>query len=143
MSRLTKLFWVCLGFGLLVLIRVFEADLFYDPLLLFFKTDHTTAPLPDLNIASVMAHTLIRFLLNTAISLGILWVLFQKWEVVKFSAILYAIAGVVLGVVFLLLLHNSEAGAHITLFYVRRFLIQPLFLFLLAPAFYVQHRQLN
>jgi exosortase F-associated protein len=43
-------------------------------------------------------------------------------------------------IVFVFLLESSAAGEHMALFYVRRFLIQPLFLLLLLPAFYFHKR---
>ena len=43
-------------------------------------------------------------------------------------------------IAFVLLLNTSADGDHMALFYVRRFLIQPLFLLLLLPAFYFHKR---
>ena len=141
MKRFTTILFVSIGVGVLILIRAFEDQLFYDPLLDFFKTDHTILPLPALEKGKLLLHVLFRFLLNTGVSLAILWLLFRKKEIVLFSTIIYAISFIVLGVLFWILLSTSEAGDHMFLFYARRFLIQPLFLFLLAPAFYVQHIQ--
>ena len=125
-------------FGLLVLVRSFAADLFYDPLIEFFKTTHSTDVLPDMNTAKLMLHTALRFLLNTVVSLGILWVIFKRVDVLKVSILLYACVFILLMLFFWILLGSDEAGGHMALFYVRRFLIQPLFLLLLIPAFYFQ-----
>ncbi|PKA82493.1 exosortase F-associated protein [Ulvibacter sp. MAR_2010_11] len=125
---------------LLVLIRMFEETLFYNPLLYFFKTNHSTQPLPEFDTYKLLANVSLRFLLNTLLSLAILWTVFKEKEVVKLSAILYAFLFVVLIAIFTFLLFNSEAGEHLTLFYVRRFLIQPLFLLILLPAFYFQKK---
>lgn len=138
MSKSLKIFLVFVGLVLLVLVRLFEESLFYDPLLKFFKTDHTTQPLPDFETGKLIGFTLLRYLINGVISIGILWVIFQKKGVVKFSAFLYGILLLLLTTVFYILLNTSEAGQHLPLFYVRRFLIQPLFLILFAPAFYMQ-----
>ncbi|HIB49457.1 MAG TPA: exosortase F system-associated protein [Flavobacteriaceae bacterium] len=143
MNNALKILLIIIGIALLVLIRAFETDLFYDPLLAFFKTDHTTMALPELDKLKTLVHVLFRFLLNTGVSIGILWVLFQNRGVVLFSLVLYGILALVLGILLYVLLHISEAGEHMLLFYVRRFLIQPLPLFLLVPAFYVQQRQKN
>ena len=120
----------------LVAVRMFEDSLFYDPLTLFFKTDHTTETLPGYNTTKLLLHTVFRFLLNTLLSLAILWVAFKNAEVIKLSVFLYAIAFVLLFGLFWYFLSTSEAGNHMALFYVRRFLIQPLFLLVLLPAFY-------
>ena len=139
MKKMQKILIAGLGIVLLMLVRTYEDSLFYDPLLVFFETDHTTMELPAFEEWKLLLHVLYRFLLNTAISIAILWVLFRNKEVIVFSTILYAIVLIVLGVLFYVLLHTSEAGDYMFLFYVRRFLIQPLLLFLLAPAFYMAH----
>lgn len=130
---------VLLLMSVFLLIRYFESSLFYDPLLAFFKTDHTTAPLPEVSFWKLILFTGVRFLLNSLLSLLILWTVFRSVSVLHFSAILYGIAFLVLLMLFAFLLQTSEAGNHLALFYVRRFLIQPLLLLLLLPAFYA-HR---
>ncbi|WP_432411785.1 exosortase F system-associated membrane protein [Rasiella sp. SM2506] len=143
MSKSLKIVLVFLGLVLLVLVRLFEESLFYDPLLKFFKTDHTTQPLPDFEMGKLLGHTLLRYLINGVISIGILWVIFQKKGVVTFSVFLYGTLVILLITVFFILVNTSEAGPHLLLFYVRRFLIQPLFLLLLVPAFYMQRLTTN
>nr|WP_170134716.1 exosortase F system-associated protein [Marinirhabdus gelatinilytica] len=133
-----KFFLALLAFVLLVLVRLFEENLFYDPLLSFFKTDHTTEALPDLETGKLLLHTFFRYVINGVLSIFILWILFQKKGAVKFSIVLYSILFVSLFIVFFILLKSSQPGEHLALFYVRRFLIQPLLLLLLLPAFYVQ-----
>tara|TARA_A100000171_G_scaffold47762_1_gene54249 strand:- start:36473 stop:36907 length:435 start_codon:yes stop_codon:yes gene_type:complete len=138
MSKGLKISFLLVGLLFLVLIRLYEETLFYDPLLNFFKTDHTTQPLPDFETGKLLANVFLRFLLNGMISIGIIWVIFQRKGVVKFSILLYLVILVMLITAFFILLNTSEAGEYFPLFYVRRFLIQPLLLFLLVPAFYLQ-----
>lgn len=128
-------------FSLLVAIRFYESVLFYDPLLLFFKTSHSTEALPKLELVKLVLHTTFRFLLNTGISLLILWVLFRDKGIIRVSAILYLLLFSILMILFVILLDTSAAGEHMILFYVRRFLIQPLFLLILIPAFYFQRKK--
>jgi exosortase F-associated protein len=136
MSKALKItLFVLLILGL-VLVRMFEDSMFYDPLTSFFKTDHTTEALPKFETAKLLLHTAFRFLLNTLLSLAVLWVAFRNSEVIKLSLFLYAIAFILLFGLFWYFLATSEAGNHMALFYVRRFLIQPLFLLVLLPAFY-------
>ncbi len=125
----------------LVAVRMFEEQLFYDPLLDFFKTDHSTQSLPEMQTGKLLLHVLLRFLLNMALSLVVLWVVFKDRDVIKMSVFLYGVLFVVLGLVFWYLIATSEGTGHMTLFYVRRFLIQPLFLLILLPAFYFQKRR--
>lgn len=123
----------------LVLIRTFEDTLFYDPLLEFFKNDYKTMPLPVMDNFALQTGIALRFLMNTLISLAIIWLLFKDKEILKLSTLLYGILFAVLFMAFSLILFNSgETGGHLVLFYVRRFLIQPLFLLILLPAFYFQ-----
>lgn len=122
----------------LISIRLFENVLFYDPLLAFFKTDHSTSILPVLNRFEVTINVLLRYAANTILSLAILWLVFKNKEILKLSTILYITIGIVVLIVFYILLGVSEKGDHMLLFYVRRFLIQPLLLLILLPAFYFQ-----
>jgi len=62
---------------LLVLIRHFEASLFYDPLLLFFEQEYISCAIPQLDSIKLFANVALRFLMNTSLSLLILWVLFK------------------------------------------------------------------
>ncbi|WPY99053.1 exosortase F system-associated membrane protein [Christiangramia sp. OXR-203] len=121
---------------LLVAIRFFEDSLFYDPLIAFFRSDYLLGIIPPMNMAELMIHLSIRYALNSAISLGIIYIAFQNKSMLKFSVILYALLylGAVSAFIFLVL--NIEREHYLALFYVRRFLIHPLFLLILLPAFY-------
>lgn len=122
----------------LVTIRMFADILFYDPLILFFKTSHTVEPLPAFEMGKLLLNTIFRYALNMFLSLGILWFVFKNGEVLKIAILIYAVIFIVLLGSFYYLLNTSEAGQYLALFYVRRFLIQPLLLLLLLPAFYFQ-----
>ena len=124
-----------------MLIRHFEDSLFYDPLISFFKSDYSTHSIPALNYFKLIANITLRFGLNTILSLTILGLLFEDKGIVKLASILYAILFVVLIIGFTFLLFYSEGSNYFSLFYVRRFLIQPLFLLILIPAFYFQRKK--
>jgi exosortase F-associated protein len=141
MNRLLKITGIVLLFGLLILVRLFEADLFYDPLLVFFKQDYLYGKVPEVEFGKLMLHTAYRFWMNTLISLAILYVAFRDKDVIKFSLILYVLAFFLLFSWMSWLVTNASPESNYNiLFYVRRFLIQPLFVLLLLPAFYY-HRQ--
>ncbi|CDF78136.1 conserved hypothetical membrane protein [Formosa agariphila KMM 3901] len=127
----------------LVLIRAFEADLFYDPFLEFFKNDYLFLDAPIFNICKLIAFTSLRYFLNTVLSLGIIYFAFKNTDVLKFSAIFYGIAYVILILVFLVLVLDAKQDNYFILFNIRRFLIQPLLLLLLLPAFYYQKQIKN
>ena len=133
-----RLFLIGLALLGLILVRAFEDDLFYDPFLSFFKIDYQNKPLPDLNCYLLFVNLLLRYALNTFFSLIIIRLLFNERNLMIFSGYLFPVLFVVLVVVFFGTLHFSEEPDYLMLFYIRRFLIQPLFLVLFIPAFYYQ-----
>ena len=120
---------------LLVCIRLFQERLFYDPLLDYFKRSRTV--LPQYDSVKLFVGLLFRYLLNTALSLGILWFCFKDKSILKLTACLYVVFFIVLAAIFFIAL-ATDSPANMLLFYIRRFLIQPLLLILFVPAFYYQ-----
>ena len=133
--RLMQLLFLVL---LLILIRAFENQLFYDPFLDFFKKDFTKLRLPSFNSAQLFLGLLFRYTLNTAISLGIIYVLFKDLPMVKFAFVLYYFFFMILVVAFFYIVYFTRENHNWILFYIRRFLIQPIFLLLFVPGFYYQ-----
>jgi exosortase F-associated protein len=127
---------IFLLFGLLVLIRAFEHELFYDPYLLFFQSDYLQMDFPNREILKLTLYTSLRYVLNTFISLGIIYLFFKDKSIVKFSIVIYSMAYVVLIVFFLYFVIHPRQEDYYLFFNFRRFLIQPIFLMLLVPAFY-------
>lgn len=123
-------------FGLLILIRVFENELFYDPYLSFFKSDYLQIDSPNREVLKLTLYTTLRYVMNSGISLGIIFLFFRDRSIVKFSALIYLIAYVVLLIFFLYFVIHPRQEDYYLFFNFRRFLIQPIFLLLLVPAFY-------
>ncbi|MBV1923045.1 MAG: exosortase F system-associated protein [Flavobacteriaceae bacterium] len=140
MNKFRKILGVFICVILLILIRWFEDHLFYDPLIAFFKTDHTSQSLPDFEGLLLIGNIALRFILNTLLSLVILWLVFSEKGIIKVSVLLYSFLFLLLLLVFMYLLFYNNSESYLSLFYVRRFLIQPLFLLLLLPAFYFQKK---
>ncbi|WP_299553303.1 exosortase F system-associated protein [Seonamhaeicola sp.] len=136
MNRLTKYILLFVLFGLLVLIRGFEDVLFYDPYLVFFQNDYLYIDSPRREVAKLVAFTTFRYTLNTVISLAILYVVFKDKGIIKFSVLVYALAFVILIMIYLYFVVNPKQEDYYMFFNVRRFLIHPLILLLLLPAFY-------
>lgn len=124
--------------GLLVLVRAFENELFYDPFLDFFKKDFIKLRLPSFNTAQLFLGILFRFTLNTFISLGIIYILFKDVAMVKFAFVLCYFFFMILIVAFFYIVCFANANSNWVLFYIRRFLIQPIFVLLFVPGFYYQ-----
>ena len=122
--------------GLLVLIRFFEDSLFYDPYLQFFKNDYLYIDSPRRETLKLVLFTSLRFVLNTVISLGILYVIFKDKSVVKFASLIYIVAYLCLLIAFLYFVIDPKQEEYYLFFNIRRFLIQPLILVILLPAFY-------
>ena len=134
-----KLIKYIIIFGLVVLlalVRYFEDYLFYDPYLQFFENDYLYIDSPRREALKLTLFTTLRYVLNTVISLGILYVVFKDKSVVKFSVIIYGIAYLFLLAAFLYFVINPKQEEYYFFFNVRRFLIQPLILVVLLPAFY-------
>ena len=121
---------------LLVCIRLFEAKIFYDPFLDFFKTDFQNKELPNYDIFKLLLNLFLRYFLNTAISIGMLYILFKDKNITKLSLLLFVFLFIVLIILFFIEL--KFVNDYLLLFYTRRFLIQPIFLILFIPAFYYQ-----
>ena len=136
MNRFVKFILILILTGLLVAIRGFESDLFYDPLIRFFKTNHTTGTLPEFDTFKLLGNIGFRYFANTLLSLAILWVLFRETGIIKISIMIFVTFFVLLIVAYLYLLFYSNTADYVLLFYVRRFLIQPILLLILIPAFY-------
>lgn len=139
MGKLLKIFIILVLFMVLATVRFFEESLFYDPLLAYFKGGYLEEnQLPLLELWKLLGSISFRFWLNTVISLVVLYVAFEEIAVVKFSLLFYALMYLALLGAYFYLLFHYDPNQYLSLFYVRRFLIQPLFVILLLPAFYYQ-----
>lgn len=123
---------------LLILIRAFENTLFYDPFLNYFKSEYANLPFPQISVVKLFLSLGFRFYLNSVISLFLLYVIFNDGKMVKFSILLYMILGSILMISFFFVLNFFGEESKMTLFYIRRFIIQPIFILLFIPAFYYQ-----
>lgn len=123
---------------LLILVRAFEDQLFYDPFLDYFKNDFNALPLPNYDSVSLFFGLLFRYGLNTILSLGLLYVFFKDIKMIQFVSVLYVFFFLILIGLFFSILYFYGEHNNLLLFYVRRFLIQPIFLILFIPAFYYQ-----
>lgn len=136
----TALILVVFLVALLAGIRMFETTLFYDPFLDFFKSDYQNAPLPEYQSVKLFLGLSSRYFINSLLSVAIIYLVFKELPMLLLAAILYGLFYVVLITAFFLVLSFSEQSDYLLLFYVRRFLIQPLFLVIFLPAFYYQKK---
>lgn len=134
----SRVFLVGILLFLLVLVRAYESFLFYDPFLLYFKSDFNSMVYPTYDLFPFITNLLFRYGLNTCLSLGIIFALFQDKQMIKFIAFLYFTFFIILLILFFIVLYHSTFFSCLSLFYVRRFLIQPIFLLLFIPGLYYQ-----
>ena len=125
-----------LGIGCFILIRFFEDHLFYDPYLNFFKNDYLYIDSPRRETFNVVLSTTLRYILNSLISLVIIYIVWQDKSIVKFASLIYGISYFFLVIVFIYFVVNPKKEDYYLFFNLRRFLIQPLILIILLPAFY-------
>jgi exosortase F-associated protein len=126
---------------LLASVRAFEDTLFYDPFSAYFKNDYLNLAFPEYQSMALFFSMTFRYLLNAFFSLIIIQALFKDWQLTGFATTLYVVFFVILITAFFLLIAYSDNHNTFILFYVRRFLIQPIFLLLFVPAFYYQQLQ--
>jgi len=136
MDKKYRVIIILLLFFALVLVRAFELHLFYDPFIEYFKNDYLYDPIPVFSGSKLLVSLVFRYGLNTMISLVIIYVAFQNRNFVLFSVKFYLLAFVILSITFFIILKGELAHGYLFAFYIRRFLIHPLFILLLLPAFY-------
>ncbi|MFM2230646.1 MAG: hypothetical protein RL607_1904 [Bacteroidota bacterium] len=123
---------------LLLFIRATETTLFYDPLLVYFKGDFQNQPLPPFDSIIYLFNLMLRYFVNSVLSMGIIYALFNDRRLVRFVVQLYLGIGILLLIAFSIVVFNFKTSLHMELFYIRRFLIQPLLLLIFVPALYYQ-----
>ena len=141
MKKRYRILIILLLFFMLILVRAFAPRLFYDPFIQYFKNDYLYKAIPVFVTSKLFLNILLRYLLNFAFSLLILYVAFQKRSVIQFSIKFYAITFVVFMLAFYILLQTGFNKGYLLAFYIRRFLIHPLFVLVLLPAFYYQEKE--
>lgn len=122
----------------LIGIRAYEEVLFYDPFLTYFKGDYLSCEFPKFDSFRLFLNLGLRYFLNAILSVMMIHVLFLDKKFTKFTSILFVFLFLVLIVSFFSILFFFDKGSNFVLFYIRRFLIQPLFLLLFIPAFFYQ-----
>lgn len=131
-----RIILIIILFFVLVLIRAFASKLFYDPFIVYFKNDYLYETVPVFSGSKLLINLFFRYSMNSLISLLIIYVAFQNRNFVLFSVKFYVIAFVVLTITFFIILRGELQHGYLFAFYVRRFIIHPLFVLILLPAFY-------
>ncbi len=128
-----------LVFGL-ILVRKFETELFYDPFLAYFKSDFYKAQFPQYDLYKTILHVVLRYALNSLISVLIIGAIFWNRKYVKYSILLLLGFLIILLPLYIYSIETQFSMGENIGFYIRRFLIQPYLLLILIPAFFY-HQQ--
>lgn len=134
---ISAIFLSILGFAIL---RLYQTEFFYDPFIAYFKSDYHSNSYPSFHQLHFYGSLIFRYVLNSLLSLIIIYAFFKSKEVLKFVTGLFVLLGIFLFMLLLWEIHFSESKSPFFLFYVRRFLIQPIFLLLFVPALYFQKK---
>jgi exosortase F-associated protein len=118
----------------LILVRFFEDRFFDDHLLHFYSYSYLSDALPEVNFSIIYKTISLRYIVNSILSILILSLLFPQKNLIKFLIVFYLVAFIVLSLFLYYEWNNYVPGKYLLLFYVRRMLIHPVFLFILIPA---------
>ena len=130
---------IVLVFGL-ILVRKYEDLLFYDPFINYFH-EVGEKYFPEVNLGKLAASVMLRYLINTLLTVFIVWFIFWKKTYVKFSIIILILGLIILLPIYIYMIKTEFSSGELVFFYIRRFLIQPMFLLILVPCFYYQEIQ--
>ena len=72
----------------LILVRAFESKLFYDPFLEFFHGESQNKPLPKYDSFKLFFGLFFRYLINSVITILIIYLLFKEISIVKLTSFL-------------------------------------------------------
>ena len=140
MNKWIKILIISILVVLLMLVRAFGNKLFYDPFIDYFKYDYLYSNIPGFGTLKLFFHLFLRYITNAIISLAIIYVAFQNKRLIRFSIKFYLVAFIVLAITYYILLRSGMHNGYLFTFYVRRFLIHPVFVLILVPAFYYQRK---
>ena len=141
MNRKVQILIIFLLFVLLVLLRGIFDGFVYDPLIHYFKQDYLNTQFPDIETFKYVVYLVLRYVVNSIVSLAIIYLFYKNVSYVKFALKFYALMFVILCFILILDLNYNFFNTYMVVFYTRRFLIHPVFLIVLLPAFYYQKIQ--
>jgi len=128
---------VFLGIFGLIIVYVFQAQLFYDPF-----ANHLFNPMhpevPEYNASKYIIAKAARYILNDGFALMVIWGLFKNQTYVRFAVIIFFIGFLILLPIYLFLAMNYFIETQSFLNHLHRLVLNPVLMMLLIPAFYYQ-----
>jgi len=137
MKRVSKIVGIMLCILLLILVRKFETNIFYDPLLQFFKQkDFNHHAPPYFNVLKLIISLIFRYGINSLITLVIIQLWYNDKKITKVSNYILLFCFLFFTSLYLFSLFTNFSLGYMPTFYIRRIIIQPILLLLLIPSIY-------
>jgi exosortase F-associated protein len=136
MSKKNRLIILFALFVSLVAVRYLATKWLYDPFQSYFDHDYLLKPIPEYHGLKLFFNMFIRYAVNTLISLVIIWMAFRDRDLLRFAVKFYLLAFVFLTFTFFVVLTGELKDGYLFAFYIRRFIIHPVLLLILFPAFF-------
>ena len=128
----------------LVCVRLLAPIVFYDPFISFFhQGDYQIQALPEVSYLHYLFSLFTRYLINSILTLVIIKGVFKRGEIIQLTAVLLAIAFIVLTPILFYLIWDGSPSNYQFLFYVRRILIHPVLALVLIPAYLYHQKKSN
>jgi len=124
----------CFG---LVLVYIFQMQIFYDPHQNFSVND-VHAKVPELDVMHYILSKILRYSLNDGFALLIIWGLFANKKYMRFAVIIFLIGLLILLPLYLALSISFYPNSFTFLNHLHRIVLNPVLMMLLIPAFYYQ-----
>jgi|SRR5690606_21580460 len=140
MNKWLRYGWAAVLIFGLILVRKFEAELFYDPFLAYFKSDFYHSEFPPYDLGKVILNILFRYFLNLLLSVLIIGLIFWRKNYMKYTVYVWIGFLILFLPLYVYFIETEFSLGENYGFYIRRFLIQPILLLLLIPAFFY-HQQ--
>jgi exosortase F-associated protein len=141
-TNLLKFTSTALLLAALIAVRAFEQQLFYDPFIAHFKRANYLVFVPEIDGQKMYLSLILRYLINATLSILLLFVWFPNGSKLLFWIFVYLLAGLLAGILFVVSLRFLP-DFYTAFFYIRRLLIQPIWLLLLFPAALLEARKIN
>ncbi len=120
----------------LIAVRLFEREWFPEAFQDFFSSGrYLTEDLPSLHPSDYFS-VIFRYAVNSVFSIVLLYIWFPDRPLIRFIIKIYLYSGIILFVFLGLVVYFYHPGRYTALFYIRRFMIQPLWLFVLFPVLF-------
>jgi exosortase F-associated protein len=124
----------CFG---LVLVYIFQMQIFYDPYQ-NFTLNNVTANVPELEVMHYILSKIFRYALNDGFALLIIWGLFANKKYMRFAVLIFLIGLFLLLPLYLVLSITFYPNSFTFLNHLHRIVLNPVLMMLLIPAFYYQ-----